>query len=341
MINMHWRLVFIVSGLVFLQSCAQPEPKELPVVEIEPPVIIEKLPPVAEKPAVKPVEKPIAVVAPPRVVILVSDKTTAYSEVAKALAKGLGKRASIRYMKGNQARNIKMLSEYKGDERIQLVSIGLSASVAAKTLKDKQVIFCQVFNYHEHGLVTDKHKGVSMLPSMSQTFKAWRALAPNTTNISIITGSGFENMIKTAQSAAKKFGITLHHNVVNSDKEFQYTYKNIANKVQGYWILPDNRVLSGSVLRDVMTFSVRNSKQVAVFSEELLNLGGLFSVTSDNLEVAQKVLKRLEQGASKDNLTGPEMTYLDRGNLSINAVMAKRLNLTIPKQYVKYANSPK
>ena len=334
MISMHWRSIIIVSGLAFLQGCAQPEPKELPVVEIEPPVIM--------KPEVeKPVVKLPPVVTPPRVVILVSDKTAAYSEVAKALAKNLGERASIRYMKGNQARNIKMLSEYKVDERIQLVSIGPSASVAAKTLKDKQVIFCQVFNYHEYGLVTDKHKGVSMLPSISQTFKAWRALAPNITDIAIITGSGFGNMIKTAQAEAKKIGLTLHHNVVSSDKEYKYTYKNMVNKVQGYWLLPDNRVLSGSVLRDVMTFSVRNSKQVAVFSEELLNLGGLFSVASDNRDVAQQVLKRLAQGEKQDELTGPDITYLGKVDLRINAVMAERLNLTIPKQYSKYISSSK
>ena len=336
MISMHWRSIILVSGLALLQSCAQPEPKEPPVVEIAPPVIIVK-PPVVE-PVVEP---PPVVVAPPRVVILVSDRTTAYSEVAKALAKDLGERASIRYMKGNQARNIKMLSEYKAEERIQLVSIGLSASVAAKTLKDKQVIFCQVFNYHGHGLVSDKHKGVSMLPSISQTFKAWRALAPNTTDISIITGPGFDKMIKTAQAAAKKVGITLHHNVVNSDKEFQYSYKNMANKVQGYWLLPDNRVLSGSVLRDVMTFSVRNSKQVAVFSEELLNLGGLFSVASDNRDVARQVLKRLEQGEKEGDMMGPDITYLNKVDLRINSVMAERLNLAIPKQYTKYVSSPK
>jgi len=340
---MNWRSIFLGAGVFFLQSCALFEPQEPiapPVVEVEAPVIIEKPKPVVVKPVVKPPSPPPVVVAPPRVVILVSDKTTAYSEVANALAKKLGKRATIRYMKGGRAQNIKMLSRYKAEERIQFVSIGLSASVAAKTLKDKQVIFSQVFNYHGYGLVTNNHKGVSMLPSINKTFKAWRALAPNTTDISIITGSGFEDMIKTAQAEARKFGITLHHNVVNSDKEFKYAYKNMVSKVQGYWLLPDNRILSGSALRDVMTYSVRNSKQVAVFSEELLNLGGLFSVTSDNRDVAQQVLKRLAQGEQKANMAGPDITYLDKVNLRINTVMAERLNINIPKQYTKYANSP-
>ncbi len=330
---MYWRLAALFAVLFFLQGCAEPEPKELPAAEPKPPVANKSKPVVAEAQPSK--------LAPIQVVILVSEKSPAYSEVANALAKELGKRANIRYLKGNQVQNIKMLSEYKNDKRVQLVSIGLSASVAAKALTDRQVVFCQVFNYQDYGLVSDSHKGVSMLPSITQTFSVWRSLAPKITDIAVITGSGFGDVIKIAKAEAKKAGIVLHHEVVNSDKEFQYSWKKMVGKVQGYWLLPDNRVLSGNVLRDVMTFSIRNSKQVAVFSEELLNLGGLFSVVSDTRDVAQQVLSRLEQAEKQESMTGPDITYPDKLNLRINSVMAERLNLKIPEQYKVYANAPK
>ncbi|MEO8332923.1 MAG: ABC transporter substrate binding protein [Gallionella sp.] len=275
-----------------------------------------------------------------QVVILVSEDIPAYSEVAKALAKRLGQRGSVRYLSESQVENIKMLSEYKNDEHKQFVSIGLNASAAAKSLTNRQVVFCQVFNYQDYGLLSAKHKGVSMMPSMSKTFSTWRALAPNTTDIGVISGPGFEDMIQTAKATAKSFGIILHHEMVNSDKEFQYAYKQMAGKVQGYWLLPDNRVLSGNILRDVMTFSVHNSKQVAVFSEELLNLGGLFSTISDDQDIAQQVLNRLEQAQNKETIPGPDIVYLDDMNLRINSVMAQRFDLTIPEQYRKYANAP-
>jgi len=260
--------------------------------------------------------------------------------VAKVLAKHLGERGSIRYLNGTQFENIKALAAYKDVEHKQFVSIGLSASVAAKSLTDRQVIFCQVFNYQDYGLLTAKHKGVSMMPSMSKTFSAWRALAPDITDIGIISGAGFEDMLQAAKSAAKSYGITLHHAVVNSDKEYQYAYKEMADKVQGYWVLPDNRVLSGNVLRDVITFSVRNSKQVAVFSEELLDLGGLFSATSDSQDIAQQVLSRLDQAQGKEATPGADIVYLDKAVLRINSVMAQRLGLEIPGQFEKYEKAP-
>jgi hypothetical protein len=85
-----------------------------------------------------------------------------------------------------------------------------------------------------------------------------------------------------------------------------------------------------------MTFSVRNSKQVEVFSEELLNLGGLFSAISDHQDIAQQVLDRLEQAQNKEAIPGPDIVYLDKSILRINPVMAQRLNLKIPEPYRKY-----
>ncbi len=313
--SMRWSpmVIFVV---LLLQGCAQP--KQLPAAKAAPPKA-----------------------AAMQVVILVSEDIPAYSEVAKALAKRLGQRGKVRYLNGgSQVENIKLLAEYKNDEHKQFVSIGLNASVAAKSLTNRQVVFCQVFNYQDYALLSARHKGVSMMPSMSGTFSAWRALAPNTTDIGVISGPGFDDVIQTARAAARSHGLTLHHEAVNSDKEYQYAYKQMSSKVQGYWLLPDNRVLSGNMLRDVMTFSVRNGKQVAVFSEELLNLGGLFSTVGDNQDIAQQVLDRLEQAQNKEAIPGPDIVHPDKLNLRINSVMAQRFNLEIPERYKKYANAP-
>jgi len=313
---MRWRLVIILLVLL-LQGCSLLKQKALPKANAIPQKTLEK-----------------------QVIILVSEDIPAYSEVAKALAKQLGKRGSISYLGGDQFANIKSLAAYRNDENKQFVSIGLNAAIAAKSLINRQVVFCQVFNYQEYSLPTSRHKGVSMMPSISRTFSTWKALAPNITDIGVISGPGFEDMIQTAKVAAGSFGIKLHHEPVNSDKEYLYAYKQMADTVQGFWLLPDNRVLSGNLLRDVMNFSVRNSKQVAVFSDELLNLGGLFSTVSDNQDIAQHVLDRIEQAQNNETIPGPDIVYLDKLNLRINAVMAQRLNLKIPEQYRKYESSP-
>lgn len=308
--RMQWRL-FVIIAAVIVQGCTT---------RVVPP----------------PVQTPVAKPALPDVTILVSDNIPAYNSVATALTKQLGKRASIRYLRGSQAENGRALAVYKNEDRRQFVSIGLNASIAAKTLTGKQVVFCQVFNYQNYELVSAMHKGVSMTPSLAKTFSAWHELAPDTTDIGVISGPELGDLMQAAKAAAKSVGITLHHEVVNSDKEYQFAYKQMADDVQGYWLLPDNRVLSENVLRDVMAFSVRNSKQVAVFNDELLNLGGLFSTSSEYQDIAQQVIERLVQAQGKEAIPGPDIVYPDKLVLRVNAVMAQRLNLDVPSQYKKH-----
>ncbi len=309
---MYRRLMAGIAAAIILQGCATRAPA----------------PPTA------PVEKPAPVkAAPPNVAILVSENVPAYSLVATALSRELGRRATIRYMRANPADNAKFVAGYKSSEHTQFVSIGLSASLAARQLAEQQVVFCQVFNYQNYDLVTDTHKGVSVLPSLAKTFAVWHELAPDTTDVGVISGPGLDDMIQAARAAAKANGITLHYEIVKSDKEYQFAYKQMADAVQGYWLLPDNRVLSESVLRDVMTFSVRNSKQVAVFSDELLSLGGLFSTASDYEDIAQRVLERLNAARNEDTMPGPDIIYPDKVVLRVNTVMARRLNLKVPEMY--------
>jgi len=321
---MRFRAI-VTSIFLTLQGCAQP-PQSAPIIpETEQKVTIQI--PQPQKPPTK------------QVSILASENIPAYSEVAKALAKQLGKHGKIYYLSDNQLANLKTIAQFKNEDRTQIVSIGLNASIAAKSLSNKQVVFCQVFNYQDYALLSPMHKGVSMLPSLPKTFSVWRALAPSTTDIGIISGPGFDDLIQTARSAAKYYGFTLHHTTVNSDKEYQYAYKNMSTKVQGYWLLPDNRVLSENILRNIMTFSVRNSKQVAVFSDELLKLGGLFSTGSDYHDIAHQVFERLEQSQATEIIPGPDIVYLEKLNLRINPVMANNLGLKIPAQYRKVANA--
>jgi hypothetical protein len=106
--------VLIVLALFVLHGCAQPVQKELAAPEII-------TPPPPAKPAMQ-------------VVVLVSEDIPAYSDVANALARHLGKRGSVRYLSGRQADDLKMVGAYGNDENKQVVSIGLNASVAAKRL---------------------------------------------------------------------------------------------------------------------------------------------------------------------------------------------------------------
>ena len=324
---MYRRLPYLVFLLSLLAACSHEQPK-----------FIEQ--PVPAKVAQPVVVAPIAAPPSAEVAILVSSNIPAYNEVADALTARLGARAFTWRLQESPEQNLKLLADIAKSQRSQVVAIGLDAALTAKKLVDKQVIFCQVFNYGDEQLPSAMRKGVGMLPSFGKSFAAWKAISPGLKQIAIITGPGLDEYVKKAKEAAKANGITLLHREVNSDMELLVEYKNIANKVQGYWLWPDNRVLSNVVMREVLTFSMRSGKQVVVFNDDLLELGGMISITSDYKDIANNVIKRLELAEGKTTIPGPVIEPLDVANLRINTLMVKRFGLTVPSKYRKYLDAP-
>jgi hypothetical protein len=100
--------------------------------------------------------------------------------------------------------------------------------------------------------------------------------------------------------------------------------------MQGLWLVPDNRILSVEVIRDMMAFGMRQGKQLAVFNHELLGLGGLVSTESGYSDIAEQVLERVRQAQQHAGVPGEPVIPLSKANIRINKIMAGRLNLSIP-----------
>jgi ABC-type uncharacterized transport system substrate-binding protein len=267
--------------------------------------------------------------APPPVVILVSRDIPAYQQVADELKRLVKKRATVVSLSAGIKAHKQLSALLKKPEYQQFVAIGLTAAKEAKRLagREDEVVFCQVFNYQDYNLIGSRAKGIGALPGTSEMFITWSRMSPALNRVGVITGPGLENVIAAAANEASKHGIELQHKVVSTDKELLFEYKQMAPRLQGLWLLPDNRVLSGRIIKEVMSFSVRNTKQVAVFSEAILGLGGLLSVTTRPDEIAAKVAQRLREAFKGKGVPGPDMVLLEGGNIEVNRIVAKRYNL--------------
>ena len=210
-----------------------------------------------------------------------------------------------------------------------VVAIGLHAARAAQSLDGKKVVFCQVFNYESGNLVTPSMKGVAAMPSVRELFHAWKTLSPKLRRVGVITGMNLGGLIDEARAAAAENRIDLVHVEVRSDRETLYAFKQLAPKIQGLWLVPDNRVLSLEVIRDMMVYGMREGKQMAVFSHQLLGLGGLMSAESNYGDIAEQVLARVRQAQEYAGVPGEPVTPLSKADIRINKVMAERLNLRI------------
>lgn len=310
------RTVVLLLALAMLGGCSRQETKPEPA------------PPVVEKPKPAPKKVKKARQLPP-VVILVSEDIPAYRQVAEEVKKQLPRRSSVVHLSNATDAGEGLSALLKKPQYQQFVAIGLAAAQEAKRLagREDELIFCQVFNYQDYKLIGPRAKGVGALPGTAEMFSTWSRMSPTLKSVGVITGPGLEEVIQQASLEAEKNGIQLQHKVVGSDKEMLFEYKQMSPAIQGLWMLPDNRVLSGQSIKELMSFSVLNGKQVVVFSDAMLRLGGLMSVTARSEEVANKVLERLDDAFRSKGIPGSDLILLQHGDIRVNGVVARRYNL--------------
>jgi hypothetical protein len=107
-----------------------------------------------------------------------------------------------------------------------------------------------------------------------------------------------------------------------------YLFKRLASEVDGFWLVPDNRILSPNVLRDLLSYAVAHDVGVLVFNESLLPWGALMSATGTPTDVARgvrSVLERVVTGATKGL---PALTPLAETRFIVNTDVADRLGVT-------------
>ena len=330
MINTNLKIILIFSILSLLFACT-PVVKEAP--KDEPKISNPVLPKVIEIPNALP---PVIQAEQENVLILLGGSTKSYQQLADYLIRELGERAIQITLSGLPAKDIAVIKDIEASSTKQIVAVGLKAVNAVKNFKDKQVIFTQVINHKK--LIGDNVKGVSVLPSPEKLFKDWKKLSPGLSKVAIVTGKNLDLYLSRAKKAAKSQGIELIVEQVDTDKGFIYKSKKLKTEVGGQWILPDNRVLSGKALKEVMSFSSRRGRQMVVFSPNLLSFGGFFYVSPDLEAVANGVLKRLSKSANKSLVVGENVLPVLTHTMGINQNIARQLNLTIAPEYRENIN---
>ena len=234
----------------------------------------------------------------PGVAVVLSGDQPAYTSVAVELGRRLGDATFYELGAGADA-PASIFRRIGDSDSGAVVAIGTTAARAAVTFATVPVVFCQVFNYHDAGLVTKTSRGVSVLAPLDAHLDAWQGSSPNLRRIGVILGAGHEKLIEEAEVAATRHGLELSIRIVASDQEAQYQFRRMVNEIDGFWLFPDNRVLSTRTLREMLALAERRNVEVAVANEALLSAGATISLSAVPADIAATIvglLRRIEAG---------------------------------------------
>jgi ABC-type uncharacterized transport system substrate-binding protein len=235
---------------------------------------------------------------PSGVAVVLSARQPAFDSVAQELSQRLAG-ARIYDLSDTSVSAEQTFRQIGDSDAVAVVAIGMSAARSAVALARVPVVFCQVFNYQEHGLVTGGSRGVAALAPLDTHLAAWKKANPSLKRVGAILGSGHDALVTEARLAAERHGVELSLVIVNSDQEAQYAFRRMVSEIDGFWLFPDNRILSSRSLHEMLALAGRRQVEVAVSSESLLALGARLSVSAVPADIAATVvdvLRRIEAG---------------------------------------------
>lgn len=235
--------------------------------------------------------KPRPVAPPPElppVAVIISSSQPAFLDVANALTEHLDDFRVFDLSDSSQP-PVSVLRVINDWSPGVVVAIGLRAAQSSVAMSEAPVIFSQVFNYNDHDLLNANSRGVAPLAPLDAQLAAWIETDPTISRIGIIVGEGHDALIEEAELAAQKHKLELRVQVATSDQETVYLFRRMVQAIDGFWLFPDNRVLSSRSLQEILRTAKRNRVAVAVPNESMLKLGANISLATEAQDIAATI----------------------------------------------------
>ena len=132
-------------------------------------------------------------------------------------------------------------------------------------------------------------RGVAAWPPVEAQVAAWKEVDPSVRRIGLIIGEGHDELLREAQLAAERHDVDLVVEVSRSDQETLYLFRRMVRDIDGFWLLPDSRILSSRALRQMLADAKRRQVPVSVPTESMLSLGAAMSMTTEAADIASAI----------------------------------------------------
>jgi len=235
---------------------------------------------------------------PPPVAIVLTNSQPAFLDVAVELASYF-ENHKLYDLSDESLPPVTVLGSINDSDVTAVIAIGLRAAQSSVSMSRVPVVFSQVFNYHDHELLAKHSRGVVSFAPLDAQLDAWKKLDPELRRIGLIIGAGHEDLLAEAELAALRHDVELVVRIANSDQETLYLFRRMIRDIDGFWLFPDNRILSTRVLNQMLAEAGRQRVTVVGPSEAMLELGVAISMSTVAADIAAKIaaiVRRIQAG---------------------------------------------
>jgi len=221
--------------------------------------------------------------------VIQSQPIAAYNEAIKGFEESCKRNnvsiAGVYDLKGDIDEGKGVIKNIKDNK--QKPDLILAVGILATTLVKEQftnipIIFCMVINHERFNLEGSNITGISSEASIRDQFGILKELLGTGKNVGVIydpkeTGG----IISEAVSIAGKSNFNLVKTEVTSGDQVASALKNMVNKIDALWIVPDGTVVTKESLEIILKMSLKHRLPVFCTSSAIVRAGALVSISPD------------------------------------------------------------
>lgn len=271
------------------------------------------------------------------VFIIRSQQISAYNEAIKGFEEGCKEKnisiKAIYDLKGDAEEGKRVVQNIK-DNNIKpnlILAVGvLAATIAKEQFPDIPIIFCMVINHERFNLGGANITGISSEASVEDQFALLKELLGAPKNVGVIydpTKTG--KIISEATIVTKKFEFHLVKSEVFSEKDIEFELKNIINKIDALWVIPDSTVITKKSLNVISKIALEHHLPIFCTSDAIVKAGALVSVSPDYEYTGIQAARMAQTLLSSPTTTSLGIKQPDKLKLTLNTQTAEIIGVNL------------
>ena len=217
-----------------------------------------------------------------------------------------------------------------------IVTLGTtSTALAQKIVPDMQIVFTMVLGPDRSNITVP---GVSLDIPFSLKLSYLKKTIPGLNSLGVIYSESSVSLFNEITTECEKSQIQLIGSRINSTKEFPKAMRNIIQKVDCFIMIADSMIYFPKVVEHLLLECLKQRVPVVGLSSPYTKAGALISFNCDYRDLGRQtgklIVEILKEGSEEKRKA---IIQPRSARVSINLLIAKRLDLKIAKELIREA----
>ena len=271
------------------------------------------------------------------VVIIQSQQIAAYNEAIKGFEEGCkGKNISIKAiynLNGDADEGKRIVQNIKDNKHKPdlVLAVGiLAATLVKEQFTDIPIIFCMVINHKRFNLEGINITGISSEVPVEDQFNILKELLGARKNVGVIYDpTKTMNIVSEADRVTKKLEFNFIKKEVTSEIEVIPALKNMIDKIDALWMIPDSTVITKTSLNAISKTLLEHHLPIFCTSDAIVKAGALVSVSPDYVHTGRQASRIAQTLLSNPTTTSLGIEQPDKLKLTVNTKTAEIIGINL------------